>query len=183
MDANRSSTPIRSSTPGNQHSSESAAHPPQSPRRSGLLSSEKNTEANSRWRNHFGRVAQLFPLWFLRQTHRQRVSLDKNEGVVKVHESCAEGTVNEPVWLRTRTLEHSLGITSGWKPVPPTVDSAPTAAMILLCEHPATAGCESAQSIPTVWLATGGPAFSHFGFCMNLPDKGCPVLARCSRGR
>ena len=132
---------------------------------------------------HFGRVAQLFPLWFLRQTHRQRVSLDENEGVVKVHESCAEGTVNEPVWLRTRTLEHSLGITSGWKPVPPTVDSAPTAAMILLCEHPATAGCESAQSIPTVWLATGGPAFSHFGCCMNLPDKGCPALANPARER
>src|SRR5215469_5079797 len=67
--------------------------------------------------------------------------------------------VNEPVWLRTKTLEHSLGITSGWNRIPPTIDPATTAAMILLCEHPASAGCESAQSIQRSSLRRpGAPA-------------------------
>jgi len=43
--------------------------------------------------------------------------------------------------------------------VPPTIDSATTAAMILLCGHPAAAGCESAQSKPRSSLRRpGAPA-------------------------
>src|SRR5438105_8337765 len=41
--------------------------------------------------------------------------------------------------------------------VPPTIDSAQTATMILLCEHPARAGCESAQSIQRSSLRQPGP--------------------------
>jgi len=83
-----------------------------------------------------------------------------------------------PERLRTKTLEISRWIISRWKIVPPTIDSARTSTMMLLCEHPAVAGpvrkwkvengfcfprralcavfctgpseCESAQSAPAV---------------------------------
>ena len=30
-------------------------------------------------------------------------------------------------------------------------------------------------------LGTGGPPISRFGFCLRLPDKGCPILAGVAR--
>jgi hypothetical protein len=38
------------------------------------------------------------------------VRLDKNEGIVKAHVFglVPEGALNEPVWLTTKTLVHSL---------------------------------------------------------------------------
>src|SRR5208337_2888865 len=68
-----------------------------------------------------------------------RVPLDKREGSVKgVIVLCsAEAPVFLPERLRTKALEISRGIISRWKIVPPTIDSACTSTMILLCEHPA----------------------------------------------
>src|SRR5205085_3605349 len=31
-------------------------------------------------------------------------------------------------------------------------------------------------------VRAGCPGLSRFGSCIGLPDKGCPILARCSRG-
>src|SRR5262249_7710628 len=83
----------------------------------------------------------------------------------------AQGAVNEPVWWRTKPLEHSVGITSGWNQVPPTIDPATTAAMILLGEHPASAGCENAQSIQRSSLRRPG-APAGYSRCERSLDTG-----------
>src|SRR5262249_60732702 len=83
----------------------------------------------------------------------------------------AQGAVNEPVWWRTKPLEHSVGITPGWNQVPPTIDPATTAAMILLGEHPACAGCENAQSIQRSSLRRPG-APAGYSRCERSLDTG-----------
>jgi hypothetical protein len=76
------------------------------------------------------------------------VRLDKSEGGVKGKRILggAGAPLALPERLRTKTLEISRGIISRRNIVPPNIDSAPTSAMILLCEHPVSTGCESAQS-------------------------------------
>src|SRR5439155_18407150 len=77
--------------------------------------------------------------------------LDKSEGVVKTEISWAvrEHRLLCQRRLRTKTLEISPeSLCAGVDP--PTIDSTYHSAMILLCEHPACAGCDSAQSTPSV---------------------------------
>src|SRR6266496_1597938 len=74
---------------------------------------------------------------------------DKSEGYVKTKVS---HTVPGTAFCRQRKVEDQgsgnlTPITCGGdlfpKIVPPTIDSATTATMILLCEHPVSTGCES----------------------------------------
>jgi len=82
------------------------------------------------------------------------VPLDKSEGSVKGKNilGSAEAPLALPERLRTKALEISRGITYRWKIVPPTIDSARTSTMILLCEHPAAAVAGAVGKWKTAFL-------------------------------
>src|ERR1700694_16543 len=93
----------------------------------------------------------------------RRVALDKREGSVKDKVIlCSAGA---PLALPEKVEDQGSGNLTlnhfRWKIVPPTIDSAPTSTMILLCEHPAAGPVRKWKTFFVFQGASFAPSFAR----------------------